>query len=62
MFDDDVNRLPRPPLRIGDDLSAISIDELEQRITMLETEIARLRGEIDAKKATKAAANDIFKA
>lgn len=46
---------------IGQDLSALSVDELEQRIGVLEVEIDRLRAEIAAKTATRNAAEQLFK-
>ncbi|MCZ8180423.1 MAG: DUF1192 domain-containing protein [Rhizobium sp.] len=45
---------------IGCDLSAISAEELRYRITLLEAEIARLRGEIDRKDAGRRAADSLF--
>ena len=55
---------PRPILsghEIGQDLSMLSIDELDERVEMLEREIARLK-EVRAKKESSlAAASAIFK-
>ncbi len=55
---------PRPILsghEIGQDLSMLSIDELDERVAMLEREIARLK-EVRAKKESSlAAASAIFK-
>ncbi|MDH4415387.1 MAG: DUF1192 domain-containing protein [Rhizobium sp.] len=45
---------------LGCDLSAISADELRNRITLLEAEIARIRGEIDRKEAGRKAADSLF--
>jgi len=42
------------------DIEAMSIDELEERITLLEAEIARLRLDIENKKASKASAENVF--
>ena len=61
MFADDDRPKPQPEIVIGADLSAISIAELEKRITVLETEISRLREEIVSKQATKASAESFFK-
>ncbi len=61
MFDDDERPKPQPDIVIGADLSTISIDELEKRITILEAEISRLREEIVSKQATKASAENFFK-
>ena len=46
---------------IGENLDAISIAELEQRIIALDSEIARIRAEIAKKHAGKAAAAAFFK-
>jgi len=46
---------------IGQDLSLLSVAELRERITQLEAEIVRLKADIDAKGATKAAAEAFFK-
>jgi uncharacterized small protein (DUF1192 family) len=45
---------------LGCDLSAISADELRYRITLLEAEILRLKGEIDRKEAGRKAADSLF--
>ncbi len=47
---------------LGQDLSALSIDELQERIEHLKSEITRLEAEITRKQAVKSAAADIFKA
>lgn len=61
MFADDDRPKPQPEIVIGADLSAISIEELEKRITILEVEISRLREEIVSKQATKTSAESFFK-
>ncbi len=56
--------LPRkkpPEIVLGEDLSAKSDFELDARISALETEIARCREAITARKATKSAADAFFK-
>ena len=56
--------LPRkkaPEIVIGEDLSAMSEFELDTRIGRLESEIARCRAAISARKATKSAADAFFK-
>jgi uncharacterized small protein (DUF1192 family) len=45
----------------GEDISALSVYELEQRIAALESEIARARDAIRARGATKSAADAFFK-
>lgn len=46
---------------VGMVLDALSVSELEQRIALLETEITRLRSAIEARGATKRAAEAAFK-
>ena len=46
---------------IGEDLSAISIDELDERILLLKSEIQRLEDEKTKKSAVKSAADTLFK-
>jgi uncharacterized small protein (DUF1192 family) len=52
---------PKPKMVIGENLDEISIAELEQRITDLDSEILRIRAEIAKKQAGKAAATAFFK-
>jgi uncharacterized small protein (DUF1192 family) len=58
----DPEDLPRKPasMVIGENLDAISLTELEQRIQALDSEIARIRAEIDRKKRAYGAADAIF--
>ena len=51
----------RPDMVIGENLDAISIAELEQRIIVLDSEVARIRAEIAKKHTGKAAADAFFK-
>lgn len=56
--------LPRPkPSRheIGQDLSLLSVHELDERIEQLRAEIARLEETKRAKLASRSAADDFFK-
>jgi len=46
---------------IGADLSAVSVDELRERIQLLEAEIERLSEEIRRKEASRNAAAAFFK-
>ncbi len=46
---------------IGEDLDKLSVDELEERIGILEVEIARLRVAIDTKQDVKSAADTFFR-
>ena len=60
MFDDDLPKKPNAH-ELGMLLDAMSIDELNERIGLLEGEIARLRAAIEAKQKSKNAAASVFK-
>ena len=59
----DLENEPRakPKMVIGENLDAISIAELEQRIIALDSEITRIRAKIAKKQLGKAAADAFFK-
>ncbi|MEO6015575.1 MAG: DUF1192 domain-containing protein [Devosia sp.] len=59
MFDDEVKK-PKGH-EIGMLLDSMSVEELGDRIVMLEGEIARLRGAIASKQKSKSAADAFFK-
>jgi uncharacterized small protein (DUF1192 family) len=46
---------------IGQDLSLLSVEELTERITMLNAEIVRLQEAVTKKRASKDAANSFFR-
>ena len=46
---------------IGQDLSLLSVEELNDRIGLLKDEIARLEADIARKRATRSAADSFFK-
>jgi len=46
---------------IGENLDAISVAELEQRIQALDSEIIRLKAEIAKKQASRSAADAFFR-
>ena len=46
---------------IGQDLSLLSVEELTERIALLNSEIERLQEAMSKKRASKDAANSIFK-
>ena len=52
---------PRPKAAIGENLTTLSLGELEQRVTDLEREITRVKEEISKKRAHEAAASSFFK-
>jgi uncharacterized small protein (DUF1192 family) len=59
-MDEDVVKKPKTH-EVGMPLDAMSVDELEQRIGLLEGEIARLKSAIEARGQTRKAAESIFK-
>ena len=46
---------------IGQDLSLLSVEELAERVALLKTEITRLEQAAAKKRASREAANNIFK-
>jgi uncharacterized small protein (DUF1192 family) len=60
-MDLDLEPRPKPSMVIGENLDAISVAELEQRIIALDSEKSRIRAEIAKKQAGKAAAEAFFK-
>ncbi len=46
---------------IGQDLSMLSVDELDERVALLEKEIARLKEAREAKENSRAAASAFFR-
>jgi uncharacterized small protein (DUF1192 family) len=59
----DLDDEPKKPANmvIGENLDAISVAELEQRIQALESEIVRLKAEIAKKLASRNAADAFFR-
>ena len=60
LFDDEPRKVKRVR-EIGQDLATLSVSELEERIGQLREEIVRLEAEMQAKGATKSAADALFK-
>lgn len=60
-MDVDEPRRKPPEILLGEDISALSAHELEQRIARLDAEIARCRAAIAARHATKSAAESFFR-
>ena len=46
---------------IGQDLSLLSVEELTERIALMNSEVERLQQEADKKRGAKEAANSFFK-
>lgn len=55
--------LPKPKHEhvLGENLEAISLDELQLRVTLLAREIERIEAEISRKKLSRSAADSFFK-
>ena len=60
MFDDDAVKKPKGH-EVGMPLDVLSVEELNDRISLLEAEIARLKGAIEFKQKSKSAASSVFK-
>ena len=58
---DDIKPKPASGAMIGDNLSTLSVAELEARIAEFEREIVRVRAELDAKRRHEDAASALFK-
>jgi uncharacterized small protein (DUF1192 family) len=59
-WDDDVPK-PKKQIFVGENLDALSVAELEERIASHRAEIERLAAEIAKKKNHEAAASKLFK-
>ncbi|MDQ0321796.1 uncharacterized small protein (DUF1192 family) [Pararhizobium capsulatum DSM 1112] len=60
LFDDEVPK-KKPVHEIGSDLSQLSVDELNNRISLLKEEIERLEAARSEKSASKSAAESFFR-
>ncbi|MEZ5776351.1 MAG: DUF1192 domain-containing protein [Hyphomicrobiaceae bacterium] len=60
-LDDLLPRKKPAGVTLGEDLSRLSIPDLEARLALLDDERRRVEAEIDARKATRAAADAVFK-
>lgn len=58
---DEVRPHPAKAVTLGEDLSNLSVAELESRIAALEAEIVRVKAELSSKRAHEAAAEALFK-
>jgi uncharacterized small protein (DUF1192 family) len=59
----DEDELPKKKVahEIGQDLTLLSVKELDERVALLKQEIARLEADKAGKQATRAAADQFFK-
>jgi uncharacterized small protein (DUF1192 family) len=60
ILDEEAPRKARPH-EIGQDLSLLSVGDLEERIALLRGEIARLEAALQARGSTKSAAEALFR-
>lgn len=61
MVGEDDERISLPKPAVGDELSLLSVRELEERIAAFRGEIARLEDAISQKNSVKSAADALFK-
>ncbi len=61
MFEDEEQARKPKSHEVGMPIDSMSVDELEERIGLLEAEIARLRDAIDARRKTKDEADSVFR-
>jgi uncharacterized small protein (DUF1192 family) len=60
-LEDDDRPRKKPSHEIGQDLALLSVEELTDRIALLNDEVARLRGALEKKRASRSAADQFFK-
>jgi len=60
-LDEDDRRKSKTSHEIGQELTALSVAELDERILLLMQEIGRLKADKSRKEATKSAADAFFK-
>ena len=60
LFEDDEVKKPKAH-EVGMVLDAMSVEELSDRIALLEAEIARLKAAVESKKKSRDAAASVFK-
>ena len=60
-MDEEIIKPKKPGPAVGEDLSELSVEELQNRVTEFEDEIERLKAEIDGKQSSKVAADSFFK-
>ncbi len=60
LIDEDDRPKKKVAHEIGQDLTLLSVKELEERIALMKAEIARLEADIGRKQSTRAAADQFF--
>ena len=60
-FDDEDRPKKKISHEIGQELTLLSVKELQERIALMREEIARLEADIDKKQASRSAADQFFK-
>lgn len=60
-FDDDDRPKKKIAHEIGQDLSLLSVEELQARVQLMQDEIKRLEADMAQKRAKRAAADQFFK-
>lgn len=58
---DDDRPAPKPKNAVDDDLSLLSLEELEERIAAFKAEIKRNEEELERKRVSLSAASSVFK-
>ncbi len=58
---DDDRPAPKPKIAVDDDLSLLSLDELEERIAAFKAEIKRNEEDLEKKRQSLSAASSVFK-
>ena len=58
---DDETKKEMAKIVVGEDLSRLSVDEIRERINLLQSEIGRLEADMANKVSSKSAADAVFK-
>ena len=58
---DDDRPAPKPKIAVDDDLSLLSLEELEERIAAFKVEITRNEEELERKRQSLSTASSVFK-
>jgi len=61
VFDDDDRPKKKVTHEIGQELTLLSVEELAQRVQLLQDEIKRLEADMTQKRASRSAADQFFK-